>query len=246
MIEEAKASGEGTVSEKIATEIEQAREKGKEVTRDQVKRLIASNDVYIKNEEAVANYTEQTTEPDLMEAAREAVINKSKKRGKVTVENLDALTRSNEPITVDEVKQVTGFGDRGANVVTDLANRDGVTFSQAVNMVESSYLAGATGMTLAQVEGQLRDELQKAAFEAGKEDRVLQDAQKQAQVQNVTTYEGVFHENEHTKNYTEAEKKLVASTARILKMDISAVDEIIASTITDEYGNKALTRAYFI
>jgi hypothetical protein len=242
LIEEAKASGEGTVSEKIATEIEKAREKGKEVTRDQVKRLIASNDVYIKNEEAVADYTEQTNEPDLMEAAMETVENRNKqtqsRKRNATVENLDALTADNQPITVDEVKQVTGFGVRGANVVTDLANRDGVTFSQAVNMVESSYLAGATGMTLEQVEGQLRDELQKAVFEAGKEDRVLQDAQKQAQVQNVTTYEGVFHENEHTKNYTEAEKKLLATTARIFKMDISAVDEIIANTTLDEYGEK--------
>ena len=75
-----------------------------------------------------------TAESTLMQAAREAVENRNKqaqnKKRKATVENLDALTADNQQIYVDEVKKVTGFGDRGARVVTGLANRNGVTFSR--------------------------------------------------------------------------------------------------------------------
>ena len=66
LIEEGKASGEGTVSAKIAEEVEQAREKGN-VTREQVKRLIASNEVYIKEEE-------KTNAPDTLEQAAMDVV----------------------------------------------------------------------------------------------------------------------------------------------------------------------------
>lgn len=45
----AKSTGEGTVANEIAKEIETARENG-EVTSDQVKKLIASTSVYLKNE----------------------------------------------------------------------------------------------------------------------------------------------------------------------------------------------------
>ena len=173
LIEEGKASGEGTVSEKIANEIETAREKGKEVTRDQIKRLISSNDVYIKNKKE--NTIKQTNEPDLMQVARYVVENQNKRRGKMSAEKLDALTADNQQIYVDEVKKVTSFGERGARVVTGLANKNGVTFSQAVNMVESAYLAGASGMTLAQVEGQLRNKLQETAFEDGMYGRAMQE-----------------------------------------------------------------------
>lgn len=65
LIEEGKASGKGTVSEKIATEVEKARENGT-VTREQVKRLIASNEVYIEAEEKQQSETEMT-EPDTLE-----------------------------------------------------------------------------------------------------------------------------------------------------------------------------------
>ncbi len=59
LIEEGKASGKNSVSYKIAEEIEKSRENGK-VTRSQVKRLIASNEVYIANEERNAAETDKT------------------------------------------------------------------------------------------------------------------------------------------------------------------------------------------
>ena len=49
LVDSGKASGEGTVSDKIAKEVEQAKESGK-VTRNHVKSLIAANEVYIQEE----------------------------------------------------------------------------------------------------------------------------------------------------------------------------------------------------
>ena len=54
LVEEGKASGENSVSAKIASEIESDLSNGKSVTREQVKSLIAANDVYIAEENRVA------------------------------------------------------------------------------------------------------------------------------------------------------------------------------------------------
>jgi len=65
LIDEGKSSG--GVAEKLAKEVEAAKENGK-VTRGQVKRLIETNEVYIKNE------TETNTEPDTLEKAAMDVV----------------------------------------------------------------------------------------------------------------------------------------------------------------------------
>lgn len=67
LIDEGKASG--GVAEKVAKEVETAKENGK-VTRSQVKRLIETNEVYIKNEEQTAS----NTEPDTLEKAAMDVV----------------------------------------------------------------------------------------------------------------------------------------------------------------------------
>ena len=227
----AKSTGEGTVANEIAQEIETTRENG-EVTGEQVKRLIASTKVYLKEDAKTQN--EASGQDTLEQAAREVVESRKKKSGKMTSKTLEALTADNETIYVDEVKQVTGFGDEGAKVVTGLANRNGVTFSQALRTVENAYKAGFTGAKEAQVS--FDNKLQETAFRAGKYDRAMQDADKLAQSKNATVYEGAFTENEYTKDYTDDEKKLIASTAKILKMDINAVDKILAKVTKDIYG----------
>lgn len=67
LIDEGKASG--GVAEKVAKEVETAKENGK-VTRGQVKRLIETNEVYIKNEAETAT----ETEPDTLEKAAMDVV----------------------------------------------------------------------------------------------------------------------------------------------------------------------------
>lgn len=70
LVEEGKTSGKGTVSEKIATEIEAAKKNGKAVTRGQVKKLIESNEVYKKAE----------TSATLEQTAREVVEKENSER----------------------------------------------------------------------------------------------------------------------------------------------------------------------
>ena len=60
LVEEGKASGENTVSAKIAKEIETTLSKGESVTREQVQKLIAANDVYIENEAKTSQQTAKT------------------------------------------------------------------------------------------------------------------------------------------------------------------------------------------
>ena len=162
LVKEGKASGEGTVSSKIATEVEQARAEGS-VTREQVKKLIVSNDVYIKEEERIAKATtpKQTTSET------------AKASSTPLHERLNALSQNNETIDIEDVKKATGFGDNGSKLVATLANSEGVTFSQAERMVKNAYMAGLTN-----AEGKTANfatDTQIDAFTAGKQDRVMQE-----------------------------------------------------------------------
>ena len=238
LIEKGKASGEGTVAEKIATEVEAAREKGKVVSRDQVRRLIEANKAYAKTEQTSdkaatpTTPTERQTVPITPEqAAREVVESRKKKPGVTDIETLDALTRDNQPIYADEVMAVSEFGMEGAKVVTEYANTDGTTFSQAVDAVRSAY---RDGFTNSEAKSESYTDLwEKSAFNAGRQDRMMQDAAKQKAASKATIYDGAFTENEHTKNYTKAEKKMISIFAKALRMDMEAVDEIIANTAAD-------------
>ena len=202
VIEEGKARGKGTVSAKIAEEVEQAKEKGT-VTRSQVKRLLASNDVY-----------RQASAPTTSTAS---------------YERLEILSRNNEQIAVEDVKKVTGFGEEGSKLVAELANKDGVTFRQAENQVKTAYMAGMSNADGKKVS--FVSDVQIDAFTAGKKDRANQELLMKAKAKNATVYNGAFHENEYTKNYTDAEKTMISTFSKVLRMDVDTVDKIIASVV---------------
>lgn len=183
--------------------------------------------------------SEATSVPETLEqAATETVESRKKNSGKMTAKKLDALTRDNQPIYVEEVKAVTKLGDKGAELITKLANQNGVTFTQAKNAVQTAYEFGLTGVDKKTAQPNLITQTQNAAFEAGRIDRGVQDAVKLAESKNATIYDGAFTENEYTKNFTKAEKKMIATVAKLLRMDVSAVDKIIASETYDNFGNK--------
>lgn len=57
---------------------------------------------------------------------------------------LETLTLNDIDITTEEVKAVTGFGEKGAEYIANKANVSGVTSSQALNEVRDAYLDGYT------------------------------------------------------------------------------------------------------
>ena len=236
LIEEGKAAGEGSVSEKIAKEVEKAKEKGN-VTREQVKRLITSNEVYIAAEEKIEegkkaaegitrdfrvydsnnnflttfnsteaeaeskaakvleriNESRRATGEDTVNSIRaEAVYSKGLKDYSVEVDTSkiadtapttleEAAAGAAErnrltPVTVEEAKKATSFGDYGAKLVADLANKNGSTAEQVKSAVEVAYMAGFTGLDGSQAN--FVTDTQINAFTAGKQDRVMQDTTK--------------------------------------------------------------------
>ncbi len=180
--------------------------------------------------------TTPTVPASLEQAAREVVESRNKKSGKMSAETLDALTADNQPITAEEVKAVTRLGENGSKLIAEIANEDGITFSQAETKVKGAYFEGLTNL---ENNGEsITDPQQKMAFNAGRQDRILQDAQRQAEAKNATVYDGTFHENEYTKEFSKAEKKMISTFAKILKMDIDTLDKIIANKTYDEFGNE--------
>ena len=154
---------------------------------------------------------------------------KSASRGLSLVERLEEQSKANEPIEVSDVKKATGFGEEGSKLVADLANSDGVTFSQAKRTVEAAYMTGFANVEGANVN--FATDTQINAFTAGKKDRVMQDLSAKEKAKSATVYEGVFTDNEYTKNFTKSERKMISTVAQGLKMDISVVDKIIANVV---------------
>ena len=220
LIEEGKASGEGTVSAKIAEKVEQAKAKGK-VTREQVKQLIASNDVYIKNEEQataiknseVAKNTKGANDTNIVQSATPLAT------------RLEEQSKGNEAISIEDAKRASGFGENGAKLLVETASEDGMTFFTARDKMKVAYLSGYAGEDI-----NFTSDLEKKAKLAGIGDRLADNNIAKENVKNATVYKGAFTENEFTKNFTEAERTMISTVAKSLKMDISVVDKIIAST----------------
>lgn len=174
LIESGKASGTGTVSERIATEIETAKANGKEVTREQVKQLLEANEVYKNAEEA-------NTPNTLEQAAREVVNEKNRvdgetrKTGRVTPQMLETLSQNNEQITNEEVKKVTGFGVNGVELVTKSVNAEGATFYQTVAEIKPSYNAGFENpnMDIKKAAYAFKSPVHQEAFNAGQKDGMM-------------------------------------------------------------------------
>ena len=212
LIKEGKASGEGTVSDKIAKEVEQAKSEGK-VTRNLIKSLIAANEVYIQEE---AKYN-----ADPLELAAMEVVNSE--------------TKQTTPTTVKSIKKATGFGDEGAKLVSTLMDSEGLTLEQAEGVVKTAYVAGTTNVEKAKVS--FATPVQEQAFNAGKTDRIMDDDIAKAKAKKATVYEGSFTENEYTKNFSDAQKKMISIVSKDFGMDSSVVDKIIADKVTGAEAN---------
>ena len=144
LIDEGKESG--GVSAKLAKEVESAKEKGK-VTRSQVKRLIESNEVYIKNEEQ--------TEPDTLEKAAMDVVNgrngtqTSEDKPHSTFEGVDEQTPTREETTpttknnapLDDMAEAEARANKAAfDAGRENVPRESLTFETQAQ--EDAYNAG--------------------------------------------------------------------------------------------------------
>ncbi|MBQ7974349.1 MAG: hypothetical protein IJ300_01500 [Clostridia bacterium] len=187
------------------------------------------NKIYADVRNEVNRAIENT--PDTLEQAARDVVAERNRTSSAAYERLEGMSLNNEPIKVEDVKKVTGFGEEGSKMVAELANQDGKTFSQAVREVKTAYLAGSANVDGAKVN--FVNDTQIDAFTAGKKDRAMQDLAAEARAKKATVYKGTFTENEYTKNYTDAEKTMISTVAKSLRMDIATVDKIIASEVDD-------------
>lgn len=151
------------------TTLEQA---AQEVVNDKTEKVKAAREAGSKGvPRTVLNLT-TAEEVKAYNEGRQAT-NKSNRTSAPSYEALEALTQNNEPITAADVKKVTVFGDKGAELVANLANKEGATLSQAERTVKTAYMAGFANVESNQVS--FATDTQIDAFIAGKQDRLMQD-----------------------------------------------------------------------
>ena len=210
-------------------------QKGIDAVRNKDTTQAVSNAPASNTQQATPSGQQAAAPATLEQAAREVVAERNKKSGTPLAQRLEAQSQNNEPIAVADVKKATGFGENGAKLVTEIANRDGVTFSQAEGTVKTAYLAGFANVDGAKIK--FATDSQIDAFTAGKKDRLAQDLSAKEKAKSATVYKGAFTENEYTKNYTDAEKTMISTVAKSLGMDVSVVDKIIANEVTKAEAN---------
>lgn len=175
---------------------------------------------------------QQTSTPATLEQAAIDVVNERNRTNTPTYTRLEALSRSNEPIAVEDVKKASGFGDNGAKLLTEIASQDGMTFVKARDEMKVAYLSGYNGEHTT-----FTSDLQNRAKLAGVDDRIADNNIAIENAKNATVYKGAFTENEHTRNWSKATKKMVATVAKHFGMDIASVDRIIANELTGAEAN---------
>ena len=120
---------------------------------------------------AIENVIQKQTVPDTLEkAAMEVVANRNAKH-------------KEQQVTVADVKKSTGFGDYGSVLIAKLVNDEGYTYNQAKSAVETAYRAGLTGLD--SNKATFVADTQKLAFEAGREDKRVQDIADKTNATNV-------------------------------------------------------------
>ncbi len=220
LINEAKEVG--GKSKNLANNVEKKLNTGNEVSVEDVKKLIASNEIYIQEEARIAK---QTAEPELYVSP--------------IMETVEAKSKKGQAVSVDEVQKATSFGKSGAELVTDYTNVEGRTFNEVVAEVKPAYFAGISqpDMDVTSMEKAFVSDMQKQAFQAGQIDRKIEDMRFKARSENAVVYGGTFTENEFTKNFTKQDRILISTIAKSFGMDVSTVDKIIANEFTGAEAN---------
>ena len=225
LIDSGKSSGEGTNSYKIAQEVQKAQKDGT-LSKSQVKQLIKATDKQIKAE-SKAQAADKTTTLDLSRldgGKSDSVFDRLPLR-----ERLELVSKGNNVETTD-IKKATGFGDEGVSLVSSLMTNKGMNLDQAYGAVKTAYSVGFTNVEKKKVN--FETPLQEQAFDAGKKDKVMADAEDKANAKNATVYEGNFSEK-YRENFTDDEFEMISKVVSDFGMEGSVVDEIIASEITD-------------
>lgn len=185
------------------------------------------------------NVQRQASAPDTLEQAAKDVVasrntaqtnaRRDANKGTPLAERLEAQSQNNEPITVAEVKKATGFGEEGSKLITELANSDGVTFSQAERTVKTAYLAGYANVESAKVN--FATDTQINAFTAGKKDRVMDDLANKEKAKNATVYDSGVVNNDNFKKLSTASQELLSTLANDHMMSVEVRDNILAATV---------------
>ncbi len=147
----------------------------------------------------------------------------AKRSKSVTGEDLQAMSKNGEKLEVADVKRVTGFGDKGAQLITELVS-DGMTFDEAVRSVKSAYISGFTGGNSA-----IKNDIQNRAYEAGQADRVRQNASARSKAKKATVRDGSLIENEASKKLSKVDREIIKTVAKDLGLSVSVAEKIVVA-----------------
>lgn len=185
VIDEGLSFSPDTEAYQTASQLQAKVDAGGTLTDADIGRAVAANERTIQQEERIAQANIQPVET-IEDAAREVVANQEKiaqseeKGGTERISNpfsgYNAMSDSN-PIRQQRlnaekmVKKMTGYGDYGTRAIMDVMEQEHVTLDQAKAQFQTAYEAGMTDMPVAKVN--LTSDLQRIAFNAGKQDYIM-------------------------------------------------------------------------
>ena len=224
VIEAGKASGEGTVSEKVAVEIERTKDSGKKVSRDQIRRLLESTEVYKQAEEQTAGTT--STEKTSRSAVAGSGIAITPALAIVENKSLNGI-----PITVEEAQQASGYGEKGATILALTATyTKGKTFSQVKGEMHNAYYAG-----LSNKEMSYETPLEQEAYMAGREDRLANDFKLKEEAKNVVIHKNSgFYANNLPSDVTQSEVETLDLLAKSLGVKATTTEGSEVNAVLDK------------
>lgn len=178
-------------------------------------------------------------------------MSESRKSGKVTAQSLERLTQNNAPITSEEVKKVTGFGDRGSELVAKTANVEGATFYEVMAEVKPSYTAGFNNpdLDIKKVAHTFNSQAQEDAYTAGQIDGKMLALEQEERAKNaVVKKESGFNAENLPRDVTQrqvdsnsgntVEAETTISPEEAQRYDIPEDSEIVDNIVVDEHSKR--------
>lgn len=182
VIDEGLSFSPDTEAYQTASELKAKVDAGETLTDADVGRAVVANERAIRREQANAAPAEA---PETLEdAAREVVAQREKTAKSAASEATGHVQNVPYNVMIDEnpvrqqkvnaeklVKKMTGYGEYGTRAIMDVMEQENVTLEQAKAQFQTAYEAGMTDMPVAKAN--LTSDLQRIAFNAGKQDYIM-------------------------------------------------------------------------
>lgn len=233
LVNEGLTFAENTDAYKQAQKLKEKLDAGETLTDSELGRAVFANEQAIQQEEKNA---------PTMEVSEEENISTLEDAAAAIVKDKTVSRAAPRDMTEQAVKKATGYQDYGVKAVLNIMDSQNMTVDQAKAQFQTAYEAGLTDMPTERAN--LTTELQRIAFNAGKQDYIMENAGKVERAKTAKVWDSGFDSTNSPADVTDTEIKIVDTLAKALGARVSWADDLKGNAEISSDGTVLLSRQF--